>query len=75
MLLFCTQAKLFITKGMVFNITFTVMFNVCMGMLLPIIRHLIQRDRERESICAAMFPSEGHGKMPGVSSYNSINKH
>lgn len=33
---FALKPKLFITKGMVFNIT--VSFNVCMGMLLPIIR-------------------------------------
>lgn len=82
LLLCCTQAKLFITKGMVFNTTFTVVFVYAWGCFcqsgqdtceILMVDTEVERERERASICAAMCPTEGHGEVPEIQSCNSIN--
>lgn len=67
---------------MVFNITFTV-FSCVHGDAFA--NHtvcfckdtceilMVDTERWRESICAAMCPTEGHGEVPGILSCNSIN--
>lgn len=79
MLLCCTQAKLFITKGMVFNITFTVtlmcawgcfcqslgvFFSFFVAKTLVKFSWLIQRDRERAYVLPCA-PPRGMVKCQG----------